>query len=238
MKKFIAIFFVLLMISGCASADVRIKTFSILGDSWSTFEGYTTPKTNAQWYPTWSKKTEGYKTDNNVYFLTDTWWQKLISSGLKLIENRSYSGSPICYDGYGEGTQDAKNISFVKRVKGIKNANVIIVEGGINDYAAGARVGEYKYSNWTEEDFEYFRPALAYVLNYLKTKTRANILFMKCDWLSEEISTSIDTICEHYNVSIIYLHDINIVNWHPDINGMTSIFLQTIDKIQQIGDIK
>ena len=46
-----------------------IKTFSVLGDSYSTFEGYI-PEGNAWWY---SSSPQG---PNDVVKVEDTWWHR------------------------------------------------------------------------------------------------------------------------------------------------------------------
>jgi hypothetical protein len=42
------------------------KTYTIIGDSWSTFKGYNTPMANNAWFPTNDNTCEGYGTDNDV----------------------------------------------------------------------------------------------------------------------------------------------------------------------------
>jgi len=222
-KKFIisliVIIFVLVSVPPKAFTDN--KTYAILGDSWSTFKDYT----ENPWYPSIWTDCEGYGSGNDVLYVQDTWWHPL-----NIIENRSYSGSPICYDGYGAGNEDAIKYSFVTRVQGITTqADVIIVQGGLNDGAAGAGLGEYKWNDWTEEDFTCFRPALAYVLWYLEENTDSEILFIKCTCMNEDISNSIDVICKYYNVPILELHDIELTKWHPNRNGMKEIRKQLIE---------
>ena len=73
---------------------------SILGDSYSTFEGCVANDTNEIWYfkaenPVRNKR-------NDVTKVEETWWHQLISSnkGFVLEKNNSYSGATICYSGY------------------------------------------------------------------------------------------------------------------------------------------
>lgn len=144
---------------------------------------------------------------------------------LKLLGNYSYSGSPVCYDGYGKDDNDAQTYSFVTRVKDVNIlADLIIIQGGINDWAAGAQLGEYKYENWTDEDLKTFRPALAYVLNYLQVHTNAQLLFIKSEIIAEDFQESIDIICQHYNVPVLLLSDVELTAWHPNIRGMRRIY--------------
>jgi len=73
----------------------KTKTVSILGDSYSTFEGYVQPDSNYVWY----YKIPINKTD--VDSVGQTWWYKFIeSNAYKLGVNNSFSGSTICNTGY------------------------------------------------------------------------------------------------------------------------------------------
>ena len=229
MEKVIALILTILLVVSAVPPKAHIeRTYAILGDSWSTFKDYT----DNPWYPAIWSDCEGYGSGNDVMFVHDAWWYPL-----DVVENKSYSGSPVCYDGYGAGKDDAKEYSFVKRVQGITTqADVIIVQGGLNDESAGAELGEYKYEGWTDEDFTTFRPALAYVLWYLKEYTDSEILFMKCTCMDEGISESIDVICGYYGVDMLELHDIELTGWHPNRNGMREIRNQVIERSDENAD--
>ena len=63
------------------------KAVSILGDSYSTFENYLQPDTNAVWYFQQPRK------NNDVRSVDQTWWYKFIKeSGYRLCVNNSFSG--------------------------------------------------------------------------------------------------------------------------------------------------
>ena len=84
----------LLLVSVWAFAQT--KTVSVLGDSYSTFEGYLTPQTNAVWY---FEKYNPKQTD--VQDVSQTWWHQLIKKqGWQLMMNNSFSGATICNTGY------------------------------------------------------------------------------------------------------------------------------------------
>lgn len=205
------------------------KTFSILGDSYSTFKGYTGPLNNLQWYPPSDSATQG--SENDVEDVENTWWH-LFANDYKslLIQNNSYSGSCISYDSYGTGTVDGKNFSFVKRCENLKKAELIIIEGGTNDAWSNVSLGEYKYSNWAESDFETFRPACSYVLDYIKRNNiGAKIIFVLNDGLKSSITESIKNICNYYNVDVLELSNIKKSNNHPNIEGMKQIKEQLIN---------
>ena len=70
------------------------KAVSILGDSYSTFENYLQPDTNAVWYFQQPRK------NNDVRSVDQTWWYKFIKeSGYRLCVNNSFSGATICHTG-------------------------------------------------------------------------------------------------------------------------------------------
>lgn len=194
------------------------NTFSVLGDSYSTFEGYTA----RSWYP-----------GNDVTDVNETWWKIFESNtGINLLDNISYSGSCICYDGYGSGTSDQVQNCFLNRMGGVGYPEYLFVFGGTNDSWVPVRPGEYKYADWTEEDKEYFRPALAYLLYTLKSeRPRSKVIFIKNTGLSNDIGGSIDTICSHYLVQVISLNNITKAEGHPTKAGMQQIATQVIAAI-------
>ena len=81
--------------------------------------------------------------------------------------------------------------------------------GGTNDAWAGSPIGEYQYEGWTKEDCKSFRPALACLFDQLRRKyPQAQIYSILNSELREEINESSRTICKHYGIQLIELHDI------------------------------
>ena len=79
-----------------------------------------------------------------------------------------------------------------------------------------------------------FRPALAYLLDTLqKLYPKAKVYSILNSELQEEINESMRTVCQHYNVQLIELHDIEKQNGHPSINGMRSICDQLIENLPE-----
>lgn len=88
------------------------KAVSILGDSYSTFENYLQPDTNAVWYFQQPRK------NNDVRSVDQTWWYKFIKeSGYRLCVNNSFSGATICHTGYRK--EDYSDRSFVTRMNNL-----------------------------------------------------------------------------------------------------------------------
>lgn len=193
-----------------------LNSFSVLGDSYSTYEGYT----DHPWYPA----------NGNLTSVDQTWWKLFESrTGIQLMKNESYSGSCICYDGYSDGTADQKEVCFLGRMNKVGYPQYLFIFGGTNDSWVPVRVGEYKYSDWTEADKEYFRPALAYLIATLKeTIPNTELIFIKNTGLSSGISGSIDTICQHYGIEEIVLTNIDKSSGHPTVTGMQQIASQII----------
>lgn len=97
------------------------KTFSILGDSISTFEQCNPPE-NEVFYP---------KEGCDVLAKEHTWWHLLKEeTKLNLIMNESYSGSRISVTGSRPPSSGFLSHTRQKRLSG----DIIIVFGGTNDF--------------------------------------------------------------------------------------------------------
>lgn len=193
------------------------KSVSVLGDSYSTFEGYVTPQTNLLWY---FERTED-KTD--VCRVEQTWWHRLISRhGLRLCVNNSYSGATICNSGYDDN--DYSDRSFCTRLTQLGCPDIILVFGGTNDSWAHSPIGDYKYDGWKRADLYTFRPAMAYMLDHLKKHyPNVQLAFILNTELSAEITASCKEICKHYGVQCITLENIDKKSGHPSVKGMQQI---------------
>lgn len=111
------------------------KLFSILGDSISTFEGYSEPY-DASFY-------DGLlKCQTDILRVTDTWWGQVIERlGGELLVNNSISGSLVCKHPNCEissyGCSDERT-SSLDRI-GVQ-PNVIMVFLGTNDWGYGVKL--------------------------------------------------------------------------------------------------
>ena len=206
----------LMLIAMGANAQCK-KSVAIFGDSYSTFENYLSCDTNAVWY------FQGKQKKTDVTDVEQTWWHLLLKEkGWKLECNNSFSGSTICYTGYRK--EDYQNRSFHNRLRYLGSPDIILVFGATNDCWAKSPIGDYKYSDWTKKDLYSFRPAMAAMCDGLKKRyPNVDIYFiMNCD-LTETITTSCRTICNHYGIPMIELHDVDKINGHPSIKGMKTI---------------
>lgn len=206
----------LFVVAATAGAQTR-KSVSILGDSYSTFEGYMATDSNAVWY------THAPQKRTDVRRVEETWWHLLIKeSGMKLEVNNSYSGATICATGY--RGDDYSNRSFYNRAFHLGSPDVILVCGATNDCWAKSPIGEFKYDDWTTADLFSFRPAMACMLYRLQTRyPNATVYFIMNSDLTEEITSSCRDICQHYGVKFIQLENIDKQSSHPSVKGMRQI---------------
>ncbi len=205
----------LIIVGSVALCGAQTKSVSILGDSYSTFEGFVTPETNEMWY-----YAQGERGRTDVLDVRQTWWHQLIKNkGWKLCVNNSYSGSTISYSGY--SGNDYSQRSFLTRMKDLGCPDVIFIFGATNDSWAGAPIGDYQYEQLHKANFWTFRPAMARMLEWMTARyVGADIYFLLNDGLKDEINQSVKTICEHYGVQCIELHDIDKQSGHPSVKGM------------------
>lgn len=223
MKKVILALLLCCIGSTWSIAQNDSKSVSILGDSYSTFQGYVQPDTNVVWYFDPAKT---FNTD--VTTVRQTWWHQFIKrNGYKLCINNSFSGATICNSGYKRGKPnfaDYSDRSFVTRMNNLGCPDIIFIFGGTNDAWAGSPIGEYQYENWTKEDLFSFRPAMTKMLSFMIDRyPNVEIYFILNDGLQEEINESVKTICEHYQIPCIVLTEIDKANGHPTIKGMKQI---------------
>lgn len=229
MKKFILIIISTLSVLFACNQPDQCRTVSILGDSYSTFEGYI-PEGNAVWY---SAVPNG---DNDVVRVEDTWWHLMCASGkFKLLQNDSYSGSTICNTGY--GACDATYCSFITRMKRLVEAgeapDILFIFGATNDSWANSPIGSLQYSDWTTEDLFSCLPACCYMLDYLKESLpETKIVFVINTELKDEIVSGIIDACDYYGVSSILLKDIDKLSGHPSVLGMQQICNQLVEFVK------
>lgn len=219
MKK---LFLSTLLMMVCIVMSAQTKKVSILGDSYSTFEGMN-PEGYAPFYP---------NDRNDVTKVEQTWWSLYIKAmGYALEKNDSWGGTTICNTSY--GMRDATATSFNARIDRLGNPDIIFIFGGTNDAWANAPIGEYQYEGWTDAGNKAFRPALACLLVRLqKQYPNAKLYCILNSELKEDINESCRTICKHYNVQLIELHDIEKQNGHPSIKGMQAICEQLQEAIK------
>ena len=222
----IGLFLLLLIATLGLNAQVR-PTVAVLGDSYSTFEGFI-PKGHPEWY-----RTNVNKAATDVDKVEQTWWWQVVKNGgYKLGVNDSYSGSTVCFTGYDDA--DFSDRSFVTRATNLGTPDIILVCGGTNDSWCGAKVGEYKYEGWKRADMYYFRPAPAKLYTVLREHyPNVEIYFILNDCLRDDINESVDVISKHYGVPVIKLSGIDKQNGHPNVKGMKTFADQVLSALKK-----
>ena len=138
----------------------NIGNVFILGDSYSTFEGYI-PEECESWY--YAKP----KHETDVTKVEETWWHQILSNTESdLVLNSSWSGATMCHTGW-DGTDYSEKRSFCARLSNLvdegffekNHIDTIFVFGGLNDSGANSPLGEIKYGDKTHEEFFFVKPA-------------------------------------------------------------------------------
>lgn len=214
MKRVVIFLFGIIACMGMQAQSKR--SISILGDSYSTFKGYVVPDTNAVWYP---QKPE----NNDVQDIRQLWWHQLIREhGYRLCQNNSFSGATICNTGYDK--EDYSDRSFCTRLWYLGDPDIILMFGGTNDSWAHSSIGDYQYGDWEKSDLYKFRPAIAYLLANLQNRYPGTEIYVIINTeLGDDVTSSMKTVCDHYNVKYIELKDIEKQWGHPSQKGMKAI---------------
>ncbi len=205
-----------------------MKNVVIMGDSYSTFNGYI-PKGYLPYYPSL-----------DVQSVENTWWKKfVVKTGINLVLNNSWSGSTICYTGW-EKVDCSQTSSFIARYRKLKDENffseyeidTLLIFGGTNDSWSDSPLGEMMFSGWAESDLYNALPAICYFMSMLKSDLpNMNIVFIINSGLKAEIVECIKKASAYYGVKSICLGEAEKVDGHPTAKGMTEICDQIIESL-------
>jgi len=201
------------------------KKIFILGDSYSTYEGYVPEGYDIYYGP--NSKYDARVSDVNL-----TWWGRYLkNTNSTLVRNCSWSGSTICHTGY-DGADKIGN-SFITRMEKLINegffkenkVDTFFVFGGTNDSWANAPLGEKMYSGWEVKDLYSVLPAICYLLNLLKEnlpETRI-ICLLNSGIYKKEITDTFIEACQKYDIEYIEIKDFDMLTGHPTELGMEQI---------------
>ena len=196
-----------------------MKTFAILGDSYSTFKGHI-PKGNRVYYP--------YPEVPDVIRVEQTWWHLLMQKrNLQLLVNESYSGATVCEDvreGYPLDSAFTKRAIRAFCQENAEKPDIIFLFGCTNDSWFDRTIGENRYDNWTQEDLQKTLPAYCNIIHNLKTHNPESLVVAVINTgLKDEIREGMLQACEHYGIPKVVLSNISKQSGHPDALGMTQI---------------
>lgn len=205
----------------------------ILGDSYSTFEGFI-PQGYAAYY------TSTGRAETDVNQVSQTWWHQLLTeTNSTLLKNCSYSGTTICNTGY-DG-RDCSDISFIARFDKLldenyfnqNKVNTFFLFGGTNDSWANSPIGKPMYSDWKKEDLFYVLPAFCYLIHKISVNLPdTNVFCVLNTELKPVIQENFKGVCEKYSINVIQLDEIDKKCGHPTIKGMKQIKEQIIKYIK------
>lgn len=221
MKQILSVLIILMAFLPVAAK--KYASFSVLGDSYSTYKGYVVPDTNFVWYA----DTPLNLTD--VTNVKDTWWSRLVEkTGIKLDKNNSFSGSTVCNRGY--RGEDYSDRSFITRMDKLGNPELIIVFGATNDSWAKAPV-----EGNDDKDLYALRPALSYLFEGLRRNyPSADVVFVLNDDLSGKVDKAVLEKCAEYGVPCLQLELIDKISGHPSVAGMKKICDQITEFIEKL----
>lgn len=205
----------------------QIGNLMVLGDSISTFEGYT-------YYPNHHWYMDGGRDDGmtDVKNVRQTYWSILLSNTKgKLVALQASSGATICHS-VANGDYVIPT-SFITRFQNMiddgffekTKVDTLIIHGGTNDSNRGSPIGLAKYSDWTEEDLKSFAPAVAYLFSKVKTTLPdTRVVVIIDDTLRSEIASTLSAAAEYYDFEAVHLgNEVEMIEPHPTVLGMKQI---------------
>ncbi len=206
----------------------------ILGDSYSTFEGY-----NPKGYDVWYSQKGNTMTD--VSCVEETWWHRLFSETEScLISNCSFSGTTVCNTGYNGA--DCREDSFIARLdKYIESGffekekiDTFIIFGSTNDCWAGSPKGVLIYGDFPKEELYKVYPAFSYMLSRVKVACPdARCIFIMNYGLDADFSEKFSQACSYYGVEFLPLNEFEINMGHPTVLGMKQIKEQVLKYLEE-----
>ena len=236
------------------NGDKEGKYISFLGDSISTFSGWSnntshnnTIGNNKIWYPN-----NNYNGANLT--VQDTWWYKVANElGYEIAVNNSWSGSVV-------NTSQTYNV----RAKNLHNTStnakpdIVVIFMGVNDFAAGATVGAYDGKATPPVNPTNFSEAYGRMVQNIKD-TYEGVEIYCCTFLPDrkrnsgstnnngiddsEYNNAIRTIAKNMGVNLVDLFNdsgitpqnisqYTVDKLHPNKNGMSLVAQTIIDAIK------
>ncbi len=201
-----------------------IQNVMIIGDSYSTFEGYV-PEGHAVYY------SNAGTPETDVRHVEETWWHQLCTDmNLNLVLNESWSGTTLCHTGYDGDC--SKTSSFIYRLEKLiaegffekNDIDTVFVFGCTNDSWANSPLGEIKLCDYQAEDLFSVCPAIGYLVSRLKEiLPDGNIVFIINTNIKAEIKEAVKAVSDHNGTVYVELSRIDKLCGHPTVKGMGEI---------------
>lgn len=202
------------------------KKASFIGDSISTFEGYSN---NVEYNPTIGDNAVYYKGNNRGFTdVNETWWMQVVNStGMELLVNNSWSGDRVTK----RGVERAKQLHNAKGEK----PDVIVVYLGINDFRHAVTEGEFQttYDRMIGGMKETYPEADLYLCTLVYTSNVSNPSVRPKN--VEQFNAAIADVAAKYEASVVDLYNGTGITWknvkdhmadgslHPNYLGMDRI---------------
>lgn len=228
------------------------KTFSILGDSISTFEGHSVPE-----YAAFYDLTR--KLEADVLIPSDTWWGSVIDQlGGRLLVNHSILGSTVCwspqYEIQSYGCSEERTGALEKDGE---MPDVIMVWLGTNDWGKGIPLYDEPHYVYPARTPPVFYPAYKVMLeklrrNYPDAEIWCFTLAVSCQTGSsdfdfpycyrgrhiEEYCKVIRDLAAEYGCRLIDLYACaepydTLDGFHPNADGMQTIAKAVVQEISR-----
>ena len=199
--------------------QLRVYTFSVLGNSISTYSGYI-PSGYANYY-----------TPSRL-LVEDTWWMLLSArEEFELASNASWSGSAVINGGNKSPKSYFTDEGRLKALSSNGVPNIILILGGTNDWGDNTGyLGDYPIGE--NFDLKTFRGAYSYLVFQLKKmypetsiiccsiipRKQSRTQMNRYGMTQMEIDESIAYIANVYNV---YFVDMSVCGLEKNIGGLT-----------------
>lgn len=132
--------------SSQTSKPLKDKTFSILGDSISTYQGYLVSNESGYDGSSYAYYYPRYGVDN----VNKTWWKKLEElSGMKILHNCSWSGSQVAGDSTSSAQVGCSNRRIADLGRNNTKPDIILILIGVNDLRNN---DSHALGEWTAND--------------------------------------------------------------------------------------
>lgn len=207
--------------------DLTTKTISFLGDSITTYEGYSNDCINTN--STICENRIYYKGYNYIQDVNDTWWKQTVNNtGLNLLVNNSFSGDRVVLKGQIRNQQLHDDTGEI-----IINPDIIVVYLGINDFIKNVPTDEFglAYETMIVTMKSTYPNADIFLLNLLPNTTT-----LRPESELIEYNKYISFVADKFNATLVDINTQSEINigtcnthmadikcLHPNKDGMTAM---------------
>ena len=215
---------------------LKDKKVSILGDSISTFEGYSNNDIDTN--DTIGDNKIYYNGNNYITDVNDTWWMKTANKiGFEILVNNSWSGDKVIQRGQKRCLELHDNTGDNAGT----NPDIIAVYLGINDFRHNftSEIFKENYDNMIKNMIHKYSEADIFLFNFVPNNSNKRTIEEL-----EEYNEVVKEIAEKYNCTLVDLYrntgidEISMYSYmgdpsalHPNVKGMQAISDVLIDSL-------